>query len=262
MIVHKLPASAYKVIDEYLNLPLGGKKIACPYYINPKSQRAGLRVLVGKGDPGEIAREVNVIAQLKSVDLTVLNEDEIRLLMQDSHVGIDCSGFLTHILNYWLKNQGDRPLISYVKFENNDLLSKLKRKLRPVEHLGAKLLTNLDNCKEVTEINDIRPGDFIRSKGMRKNSHHIILISEVTLEDERVTELEYVHSIKGYKAENGVRFGKILITDINKSLEDQIWTEVQDSRNWTYEGYTSNLEDNGIRRLKKVNLSFETTSNE
>lgn len=262
MIVHKLPPSAYKVIDEYLNLPLGGKKVVCPYYINPKSQRAGLRVLVGKGDPGEIAREMNVIAQLKSVDLNVLNEHEIRLLMQDSHVGIDCSGFISHIVNYWLKNQGDKPLINYIKFENNNILHKLKRKFRPVEQLGAKLITNLENCKEIKDLNEIRPGDFIRSKGLRKNSHHIILISEVTLEDDIVTELEYVHSIKGYNAENGVRFGKILISDNKKNLEDQIWTEVQDSRNWTYEGYTSDLEDNGIRRLKRVNLTFETTLNE
>lgn len=262
MIVHKLPSSAYKVIDEYLNLPLGGKKVNCPYYINPKTQRAGLRVLVGKGDPGEIAREMNVIAQLKSVDLSILNKDEIRLFMQDSHVGIDCSGFITHILNYWLKNQGDRPLISYIKFENNDIFNKLKRKLRPVEQLGAKLLTNLENCREISELNNIRPGDFLRSKGLRKNSHHIILISEVTLEDGKVTELEYVHSIKGYNAENGVRFGKILITDNKRKLEDQVWTEVQDSRNWTYEGYTSNLEDNGIRRLKRINLNYETISNE
>ena len=262
MVIHKLPESANKVIHEYTNLPLGGKKVVTPYYINLKSQRAGLRVLVGKGDPGEIAREVNVVAQLKSIDLNQLSEYEIRKLMQDSHIGIDCSGFIVHIVNFWLRNQGGKPLINYIVFRDQNILSRLKRRFRPVEQLGANILTNDANCNRIDSINDVKPGDFIRSKGLRKNSHHIILVSEVTIEDNIVKEIEYVHSIKGYNEENGVRFGKILVNDHTKKLHEQLWTEVQNSRNWTYEGYTSDLEDNGVRRLKRIKLEFETTNYE
>ncbi len=256
MTVYSLPYSAKKVIEEYSNLPLGGKNIVCPYYINPKSQRAGLRVLVGKGDPGEISREVKVHAQLKGIDLNKLSAQEIRQFMLDNHIGIDCSGLVVHTYNFWLKNEGKKPLVNYLKFRKNGVWDKFKRKLRPVEQIGANTLTNEDNTEIIPNLNNVRPGDFIRSKGLRKNSHHIIIISEVTIENEVVKEIEYVHSIKGYNEENGLRFGKILITDPKLPLEKQIWTEEKDGRNWAYEGFMNQLEDNGLRRLKNVKLHY------
>jgi hypothetical protein len=260
--IYKIPESAQKVIHEFTQLPIGGKNIVCPYFINPKSQRAGLRVLIGKGDPGEIAREVNVHAQLKSLDIYKLNETEIRQFMIDNHIGIDCSALVVHILNYWLKNQGDSPLIKYLKFTNSSFISKLKRQLRPVEQIGANLLTNHDNTSKVKNLNDVRPGDLIRSKGQRTNSHHVMLITEVTTHDGVVKEIEYVHSVKQYNEENGVRFGKILVNNIHEKLHEQNWTELKDGRNWAYEGYIKNLEDNGIRRLKNVKLKFNTETHE
>ena len=260
--IYKIPESAEKVIHEFTNLTIGGKKIVCPYFINTKSQRAGLRVLIGKGDPGEIEREVNVHSQLKGLDIYKLNESEIRNFMIENHIGIDCSGLVVHILNYWLKKQSLRPLIYYLEFSNRSLISKLKRKLRPVEQIGANLLTNSNNSKAITNLNDVRPGDLIRSKGQRTNSHHLMLITEVTLVDDEVKEIEYVHSIRQYNEENGVRFGKILINNINAGLHEQNWTELKDGRNWAYEGFIKDLQDNGIRRLKRVNLKYNTLNHE
>lgn len=258
MIIYTLPESAKKVIEEYSHLPLGGKQIICPYFINPKTQRAGLRVLIGKGDPGEISREVKVHAQLKGIDLSKLSASEIRQFMMDNHIGIDCSGLVSHVYNFWLKQEGKNPLITYLKFKNNSWLQKLKRTLRPVEQIGANTLTNSDNTKPINNINEIRPGDFIRSKGLRKNSHHIMIVSEVTMIDNNVNEIEYIHSIKGYNEENGLRFGKIIISDSGTTLDKQVWTEIKDGRNWAYEGYMNQLEDNGVRRLKNINLSYIT----
>lgn len=262
MTVYTLPWSAKKVIEEYANLPLGGKNIVCPYYINPKSQRAGLRVLVGKGDPGEIGREVKVHSQLKGIDLQKLSEEGIRQFMLDNHIGIDCSGLVVHTYNYWLKNEDKRPLIKYLKFKNNGFIARLKRKMRPVEQIGANTLTNEENTKIIRDLNKVRPGDFIRSKGLRRNSHHIMIISEVTIVDENVKEIEYTHSIKGYNEENGLRFGKILISDPKLPLEKQTWTEEKDGRNWAYEGFINQLEDNGIRRLKHVKLNYDKVNHE
>lgn len=251
---YSLPESAKKVIHEFTNLPVADKKIVSPYYINTKSQRGGLRVLSGKGDPGEISREVKVQSQLKGIDLYKLNEQQIREFMITNHIGIECSGFVVHVLNYWLRMNGKKPLIKYMKFDNNNFINRFKRTFRPVEQLGANTITNDNNCSLITNLEDIRPGDLVRSKGQRKNSHHILLISEVTFEDDILKEIEYVHSIKAYEEENGVRFGKILINDPKADIQNQIWTEIKNERNWTYEGLMNQLEDNGIRRLKRINL--------
>ena len=251
---YSLPESAKKVINEFTNLPIAGKKIVSPYFINTKSQRGGLRVLSGKGDPGEIAREVKVQSQLKGIDLNKLNESDIRNFMITNHIGIECSGFVVHVLNYWLRMNGKRPLIKYLKFENSNLINKVKRTLRPVEQISANTITSHLNCTKIHKLSDIRPGDLIRSKGQRKNSHHILLISEVTFEDDILKEIEYVHSIRGYENENGIRYGKILVNNPDDDIQNQTWTEIKNDRNWTYEGFTNQLEDNGVRRLKRINL--------
>ncbi|HRN86878.1 MAG TPA: hypothetical protein PKU78_04985 [Candidatus Dojkabacteria bacterium] len=251
---YSLPESARKVIFEFTNLPIADKKIIAPYYINTKSQRGGLRVLSGKGDPGEIAREVKVQSQLKGIDLYKLSESQIRDFMTSNHIGIECSGFIVHVLNYWLRMNGKRPLIKYIRFNNNNFINRIKRLFRPVEQLGANTITSELNCDKLHRLTDIRPGDLIRSKGQRKNSHHILLISEVTFEDDVLKEVEYVHSIRGYEEENGVRFGKILINNQEDEIQNQTWTEIKNGRNWTYEGLINQLEDNGVRRLKHINL--------
>lgn len=257
-IIYTLPESAQKVIKEYRELPLGKHKVVCPYIINPKTQRAGLRVLIGKGDPGEIARETQVVSQVKGVDLNKMTTAEIRKFMQDRRIGIDCSGFIVHIVNFWLKKQGKQALVNYLVFPENSFYHRLKRLLRPVEQIGAQLMTNLDNCEEITDLNQVRPGDFIRSKGIRKNAHHISLVSKVVTEDNKVKEIEYIHSQRYYEDDNGIRTGTIKTKSLKKPLIEQEWTEELDGRNWTKEGYENQIEDNGIRRLKRVSLNFQT----
>ena len=251
-----LPHPAQRVIEEFLNLPLGGKVIPCPYHINIRRERVGLRVLVGKGDPGEIVKEVKVWAKLKDFDLDKATVSQIRKFMIDRSIGIDCSGLIVHTVGYLLKESGKNKLISYLKFSKNDLLSILRRILRPVENISANTLSNFDNCDPITDMNKIQPGDFIRSKGKMSNSHHIHLITRVFKEDGFVTELEYVHASKHYDEDNGIKFGRIQITNMSQPLEKQNWLEVKNGRNYSYEGYLQNITDNGIRRLKRVEVPF------
>lgn len=252
-----LPHQAEQVIYEYTHLALGGKQIVCPYLINIRKERVGLRVLVGKGDPGEIVKEVKVWAKLKDLDLEKANSDQIRRFMLERSIGIDCSGFIVHVFGYWLKSVKHKHLQDYLIFKRNDPLSILRRLLRPVENIGANTLTGLDNCEPVTDLNKVLPGDFIRSKGKIKNSHHIMLVRRVTRVAKKVTEIEYVHSSRYYENNNGVRFGIIKITDPEKPLEKQEWLEVLNGRNYTLETYLNQVEDNGIRRLKRVQLKYE-----
>lgn len=257
-----MPKTAQQMVYEYQHLPLGGKSVVCPYHINIRKERVGLRVLVGKGDPGEIVKEVKVWAKLKDFDLYKADEKQIRDFMIERSIGIDCSGFVTHVLGYWIKSEHRRRLWELVEYKNNDILSRIRRFFRPIENLGANTLTNLINCDTITNVNDIQPGDLIRSKGKVKNSHHVSLISKVTKVNGKTTEIEYVHSQRYYGDQNGVKFGLIKITDLKKPLHKQEWLEVLDGVNYTLNGYLNQLEDNGVRRLKRVRIHFDTYEEE
>lgn len=256
-----LPRLAELVIHEYMHLPIGGKEVVCPYYINKFKERAGLRVLVGKGDPGEIVKEVKVWAKLKDFDMDKASAEQIREFMISRGIGIDCSGFVVHVIGFWVKSTRKKHLQYYLKFPKNDILNLLRRLLRPVENMGADILTSELNCRKVNNLNNVRPGDFVRSKGKVKNSHHIMLVRRVTKIDGVVKEIEYVHSSRYYDDNNGIRFGVIKVTDPLKPLELQKWLEVEDGKNYTYDTFMNQVEDNGIRRLKNVKIAHEVIVN-
>lgn len=242
--------SAKQIIDEYMNLSLGGKKVVCPYYMNVIKERAGLSALIGKGDPSDIEKEVKVWAKLKDFDLNKATVEQIRQFMIDHHIGVDCSGFIVNIFNHWFKTIGKKPLITYLKFNRNSIMLRLKRLIRPVENIGANTITSLQNTIPITKFDDVLPGDFIRSKGKVKNSHHISLITKVIKVDGHVKEVEYVHSTRHFASQNGVRYGKIRITNADKPLSEQNWIEGGRKVNSTLQGFKNMEEDNGIRRLK------------
>jgi len=247
-----LPNAAFDTISAYMNLPLGGKTVTCPYHMNVRKERVGLRVLVGKGDPMEIIQEVKIWSKIKDFDLDKATNSQIREFMIDRSIGIDCSGFVVHVIGYVITKFLKKKLAMVLVYKNNGFLSTLRRMLRPVENIGANTLTSLENCNPITDMSKILPGDFIRSKGKVKNSHHILLITRVIKQDGFIIEVEYVHSSKHYEDENGVKFGRIQITDLSKPLEKQNWLEIKRGKNYSYEGYINNLQDNGIRRLKKL----------
>ena len=89
-----------------------------------------------------------------------------------------------------------------------------------------------------------------------------MLIRKVWKEDGKVTEFEYVHSSRNYKEQNGIRSGKITITKPGAPLQDQLWQEVYDDKNYSWEDYMTEVEDNGVRRLKRVKLNFERVESE
>jgi len=240
---------AMQIINEYMNLKLGGKLIICPYYMNVVKERAGLRALIGKGDPSEIEKEVKVWAKIKDFDLYKATTEQIRQFMIDHHIGVDCSGFIVQIFDFVFKTEGKKPLVKMLKFKKNNLIAKLKRTIRPIENISANTLTNDDNAKKIEKFDDIVPGDLIRSKGKVKNSHHIMLIIKVIKEDNHTKEIEYVHSTRHFGANNGVRFGKIVITDAKKPLSAQNWIESSRKPNSTLVGFMNKEGDNGIRRF-------------
>ena len=259
-ILLSMPDAAKEAVNQYLQMELVGKRFSCPYFMNKRKQRGGLRVMIGKGSPEEITSEVKIMAHLKNFDLNNASPDQIRKFMLERDIGIDCSGFVAQVLNAWLESDHKGKLMQYLKFSDGSLVSRLRRTLRQVENIGAESLTSEANCTIVTNLNDIRPGDLVRLKGKEKNSHHVLLISTVTLEDDRVLEFEYVNSTQEYGNSNGARSGRVIVTNPDGDLKDQQWLDNDESgRNWIYNGLLKDYSDNGIRRLTRISPTFQKT---
>ena len=252
-MILQVSKSTRKIIKHYENLRIGRKRIVTPYFMNLKKKRGELRVMAGKGSPEEIEHEVKVWAQIKGLNIAQAENFLIREFMIKIGIGIDCSGYIIHILNVELQSRGLKPVWHYLKYPNNSLTSKIRRLLRPVENTGANTLTSDVNCDKVTDLNDIRPTDLIRAKGKQKNAHHVAMVTKVEKKKNGIIkEFEYTHSHSLYEDENGVRVGKIYITDPKKELKNQKWEDHYKGKNYFLKNLLVDYEDNGIRRLKAL----------
>ncbi|HEX9804435.1 MAG TPA: hypothetical protein VGA67_02040 [Candidatus Dojkabacteria bacterium] len=252
-----LSQDAQDVIKAYTELNLGLKKVKAPYYMNLRGQKGGLRVMIGKGTPDEIEQEVKVWSQVKGFDIEKADEGKIREFMVNMDIGIDCSGFSVYVLNAELKAMGLKSIWNYLQFDNNSILARIKRIVRPIESIGANMLTNENNCIEITDFNDIKPSDLIRAKGKQKNASHVAIVTEVTRDaDGNTKSFKYAHSHRYYEEENGLRIGKVEITDPAKELKEQKWIDDKDGRNYMLEDLLVEYEDNGLRRLNIFDRIF------
>jgi len=242
-----------KIIERYMNLNIGGKNVRCPYFINTYRKK-DLRVMVGKGDPDEIETEIKLWAKIKNFNLNCKDISQIREFMINIGIGIDCSGFVVHVLNMYFKSLGSKSIWRYFKLPREyGLFLKIGYLLRPAEKLGAEIITNQDNCHKINKIRDIKVLDLIRSKSKVQNGHHVMIVTDLKFKDidNKLEYIEYAHSTPHFGDKNGVKYGRIKIKNEDLGLEDQIWEETDEEGNSpTLEGYLKNVEDNGIRRPK------------
>lgn len=251
MKTYELPKEAKKIIEDYAALDLGGKKIVCPYYINAHKSK-DLRAMVGKGTPEEIIMEAQIWEKLKGANFKRMSEKEITDFLIERGLGIDCSGFVMHVLNYWYKAKSGKSIWRKMTIPQKSFLKKLAFLLKPVEKLGTDIITNQENSKKI-KIDEVLPGDLIRSKWKKKNSHHVLMVSKVVKEKGKTKEIEYVNSVPKYDHVEGIRYGKIVINHSGKPLKDQKWEdEDKHGVNHIYEGYLINVKDNGLRRLNAM----------
>ncbi len=247
---YKLPSYVESFIKQYEGLRIFDVRVPVPYYRNVKRSHSDLRSLVGKGSPDEIALETRIIAQLKGVDLQKMGKEQIRQFMSEHGLGIDCSGFVAQVLDYWIHHAHAGSLLSNLDYPYRNLLSHIKVRLRPISNISANILTSDKNTDRV-HLNEVMPGDLIRTKGVKRGDH-VLLVSKVLKKGHKVVEIEYVNSNEQYGDQNGVRRGRIEITSPDEPLETQNWKDWDSKANkcWTLEGMKNNADDNGLRRLK------------
>jgi len=227
-----LSQPALDLIEHYKNLHIADKKIQCPYFNNKRSKvRAALRVTVGKGSVCEIEEEATIIALREKFDLETATEEHIKQFLVKHSVGIDCSGFVYYVLSTDLESRGKRPLKSYLSYPLvKNPIRKLVATMRPAENTGVTTLAH-DKNSTVVLLKDVQPGDMITMIAGSKvgNPNHVLMVTHVESDDSNIPKtIRYAHSYQwpsDGKYNHGVREGVIEITNPNKSILEQAWTE-------------------------------------
>lgn len=244
-----LNQNAIHTIEHYEALQLGDHTIITPYFNNKHSGvRAGLRVLTGKGSPSEIEEEALLLAQKEHVDLSKKNKEELIAFLKNKNLGVECSGFVFHVLNAQTDGKLQKKL--YVP---GSFFRKIIGSLRTAENTNVKTLAHEKNSSAVKHIQDIKPGDMIIMIGTGTNHEldHVLLVDNVEKSADDIA-VHYVHSLKwnslGVK-QTGVKHGEIRLK-IGQALTDGLWLEAQqtEKKNETFWRATS-AKQLEIRRL-------------
>jgi len=193
---------------------------------------------------------INIWGKIKGIDFFQKTPMEIKSFLKETGIGVDCSGFIVHIINVIYQEKYNKNVWDKIIVPQKNIFDKIRYLLRPAENIGANILTDENNSFSV-ELRKVLPGDLIRSKGKRIGTHHAMIITHVFYSQENPIMIRYSHSSPYYGENNGVKFGEIEILDLDNPLEEQNWLEFDKEKvNHTKEGYLKNTKDNGIRRLK------------
>ena len=95
------------------------------------------------------------------MNLPTATADEIKQYMQTWQIGIDCSGMIVWILNEYSKEQFGKPIWHFIHLNTNNIIKKLLFRIRPVENISVKVLSESINTVTIAHINDIHVGDMI-----------------------------------------------------------------------------------------------------
>ena len=152
------------------------KYIGIPYHTNRPKKNFADNSLIGKGSAKEIALKTIEIANKENIKLIDLTAKQIYNLQKKNGIGIDCSGLVCHLLNFYFQS-----------------------KLNP-RRTSADMLTSTPLSTEI-ESSEVTTADLVR----QKNGHHVLFVIEKIGD-----KIIYVDSsIKG----RGVHFGEFDLND-------------------------------------------------
>ena len=221
----------------YTHLPLGGKEVVCPYWINNlKKLKHGPGG--GKASPSEIVNLTNLKAREKEVDLSKLSEREIILFMKKNRIGVDCSGFAFWQLNALDLEKGGNGIADDIPQSKGRFIKS---------RASTTMLTSPLVSSPIESVSEIKPGDMIR---MQKGHHLLVVLQVERNNQDNPDKIVYVHSSSPlFTLVSGVHQQSILITDPKKTLKEQKWLEkTPDDSNYANSLYFH--EGDGVKRLK------------
>ncbi len=220
-----LSEKALSVIHQYLNF----QGISIPYFNNRRSgAKMKLRAQAGKGSPKDIFDEMESVAMHEKIDLKSLDSISLKKFLVDHDIGIDCSGLAYYILNAESEARVKGTLDRHLSFPFcKGIFGKAVCKMRPVENAGVSTFAHEKNSREIN-LKEVQPGDIITFIDNSRN--HIVIIHQVEYQNFIPTILHYTHSIawpEDGEYEHGVRQEQIEITDINKPVAEQKWSDTR-----------------------------------
>ena len=175
MVGTKLTEKLKQEADRYLNLPYMTNVLRNGKIIKE-------RFMGAKGNWKEIQKETKRLAKLENIDLDKLNPKKLYNFQKKHKIGIDCSGLVVQLINYYGKLIG----------KNIDLNPR---------KTSAEMLTSQPLSQKIADYDLIQSGDLIR----QKNGHHILFIL-----DKKGRIIDYIQSsFEG----RGVKYGRVDIYD-------------------------------------------------
>lgn len=237
-----VPDRVLNFIQRYFQLKVANSYTEIPYYINESGFLVS-PVSAGKGSPDEIEHK---IAQKIKNNNEIKNPSDAYELLKTHCLGIDCSGLVYQIYDFWLKNEAKGNLADYlIKIPVWKLRKFISRKFKPQSSVSADELTSEPFAKKI-DINEIKSGDLIRTQGGK----HVLFIYKIDYEADKPKKIYYVESTKFYE-KNGLVRGYIEFED-EINLASAKWTDEgkTNEENHTYKGFRVIMNDNGVFRPK------------
>jgi hypothetical protein len=245
MTTRTLSSQGLTVISKYLHFQAGSAVCSVPYFNNKtRGTRGALRTHVGKGSPTDIQHEAEDLIIKNHISPGTFSDEGLKKLLVDNNIGIDCSGFVYHVLDaesIELKKGALEKNLSFVQCPG--FLGKIRCHLRPVENSGVTTFAHNENSAEIP-ISNVQPGDIITmlpgitipnsfehinvvtSKGSERD--HILLIHQVDYHDQSPTKIHYSHAV-AYPEDGvygtGMKQGTIEVVDPALPLTTQRWME-------------------------------------
>lgn len=235
----------YEKAKEYLDFEISGKRVKIPYVL-AKGKRWHFFDSCGKGTPEQIRAETVRAAKNKGVDLSSYKPSEIRKFMRQTGIGVECSGFVYHLLKEFVKEKKGKNL-DWCLLRYKGFVGKVERILlsfKRVRRLNAEVLTNSLNTVKVERVSQIKPGDLLRLTPLNWPGKHVTIVVGVT-----PNKIIYAHSSRDTKS-LGPHFGEIEILNRKLGLESQRWLEITKTGK-NYGGECFKIENgDSVRRLK------------
>lgn len=149
--------------EKYI-LSLGGKKVPTPYRINLPFQPD--RRKYGKPDPQTLLVNTTEAAKNQNFDLKKASVEGIRNFMRQNMLGVDCSGFPFHLLDYLLKNIGKGGMQDAGFPE--------------ASKTNVEILTSEKFTVKIPSFKEAQPGDLVRLDSNSPDGlQHCLIILEI-----------------------------------------------------------------------------------
>jgi len=145
--------------------------------------------------------------QIKKISPTNLKPIDIYRYQKKHKIGIDCSGLVYHLLNFW-----------YKLHTHSSIKTKIigrEGKLGP-RRVNVQMLSNPQNSIKINDLSDIKTADLIVLNGQK---HVLFIIEKIK------NKIYYVHSSQKTK-KTGVHYGTITITNPDKPLNYQQFSDI------------------------------------